>query len=223
MTFFDIFSNKSTKEKGKKESRIKIIIDNRERNSLVPSELTNLGFQIEFKQLEIADYLVNETAVERKTLSDLQSSIINKRIFSQLQNLKQYPNNLLIIEGADKDDKLFLHENAIRGFILSVFLDYQTPIIFTKNEKDTALYLSILAKRTPKKPLSLRQSITFKDKKEQIQFILEGFPGVGPATAKKLVEKFKSLKNIINATKSELQPILGKKTTDFKALIESNL
>jgi len=83
MIFYNIFSKKQLKSKNEKEKR-KIIIDNRERNSLVASELLSLGFEIEFKQLPVADYIVNGIAIERKTLSDFKSSIINKRIIRQL-------------------------------------------------------------------------------------------------------------------------------------------
>ena len=81
MPFQDIFSKKEGRKKSKNEKRKTIIIDHREKNSLVPSELSALGFQIEFKQLEIGDYIINNTIIERKTSSDLKSSIINKRIF----------------------------------------------------------------------------------------------------------------------------------------------
>src|SRR3989344_8810775 len=94
MTFFNIFSKKQEKKNSEENKKAKIIIDNREKNSLVISELINLGTEIELKQLQIADYLVNDVAVERKTINDLQSSIINKRIFSQLKDLKQYRQNL---------------------------------------------------------------------------------------------------------------------------------
>jgi len=217
MTFFNIFSTKKNK---KEKPKIEIIADNREKQSLVISELISLGIQVELKQLPIADYLVNDIAIERKTISDLQSSIINKRILIQLTNLKQYKKSILIIEGDLDYNNLFIHENAIRGFLLSVPLDHQIPTIFTKNEKDTALYLSILAKKTPKKTSSIRESKSFKSKREQVKFILEGFPGIGPTTANKLIEKFKSLKNIIDAQEEEIYPILGKKYEEFKRLID---
>lgn len=211
----DIFSKKET-NKDKEESKLKIIIDNREKNSLVIAELIKNYVEIEMKQLEVADYLIGETAIERKTFSDLQSSIINKRIFDQLRNLKQYKEAILIIEG--ESDK-FIHENAIRGFILSTLLDSKVPIIFTKDESDTALYILTLAKRNPNKEPSLRQSITFKSKAEQQQYILEGFPGIGPVTAKALIKQFKSLKAIFEATEDQLEPILKAKTKDFLNLL----
>lgn len=217
MTFHNIFSNKESKEQ-----KIKIIIDNREKQSLVASELSNLGFQIEFQQLQVGDYLVNDVAVERKTISDLKSSIINKRIISQLLELKQYPKSLLLVEGISDEDIYsgIIHENALRGFLLSVALEFQVPLIFTKNEKDTAKYLSILAKKSPKKDFALRAGKIFKSKEDRLQFILEGFPNIGPVKAKSLISKFKSLKNIINSNEEELKEILGSRTKDFMDLLE---
>ena len=216
MSFYNIFSKKKIKEE-----KIKIIVDHRERNSLVISELIKNGFEIEFKQLPVADYLVKNTAFERKTISDFKSSIINKRIMSQLLELKLYKSYALIIEGIEEKDfyQGTLHENAFRGFVLSVLLDYQVPIIFTLNEKDTVKYLTVFAKKTKSSHTSIRASKIFLTEKEQIQFILEGFPNIGPATAKKLIEKFKTIKNIMNASEEDLKPILGKRTNNFLKII----
>lgn len=218
--FHNIFSKK--KEKRETNGNIKVIIDNREKNSLVPAELSSLNLEIEFQRLQIADYIVNNIAIERKTISDLKASIINKRIFSQIQELKQYPSCLLLIEGDIEEifNNEIIHENALRGFIIASILDYKVPIIFSKNEKDTALYISILAKKRDKKEFSIRPSKILFSKEEQSQFILEGFPYVGPVKAKALLNKFKSLKNIINASNLELQEILGKRANDFRNLVD---
>ncbi len=216
MPFLDIFSKKREKE----IKKVNIIIDYREKNSLVASELSSLGFQIEFKHLLVGDYLVNDIAIERKTFSDLQSSIINKRIISQLFHLKQYQKNLLVIEGFEEPYSKIIHENALRGFILSIALEYKVPIKKNKNSKDTANYLSVLAKKSPKKDFSLRASRFLETKEEQAQFILEGFPTIGPITAKKLLNNFKSLNNIVNASEEELTKIVGRKASAIKAIID---
>ncbi|MEK6893916.1 MAG: ERCC4 domain-containing protein [Nanoarchaeota archaeon] len=211
MTFFNIFSNKKIKENKKT-----IIADNRERNSLVISELVKLNHEVQFEQLEIADYLVNNIAIERKTKSDLASSIIDKRIFNQLENMKKYENHLLIIE----DDNLIsnINENAIKGFMLSTVLKYKIPIIYSNNSKDTAKYISILANKKEKEP-SIRQSRNFLSKEQQVQFILEGFPKIGPIKSKELIKEFKNLKNIANASKEDLEKILGKQAQEIYNLI----
>ncbi len=215
MTFHDIFSKKPLKEK---PSPI-IIVDHREKNSLVIAELMSLGIKIEFQQLEVADYIINSTAIERKTISDLISSMINKRIFSQLESLKQYENPLLIIENYQdlNLNETNLNENAIRGLILSISLDYKIPIIFTKDPKETALFMSLLAKKK-KSEISLRSKIQMSDS-QRLQFILEGFPSIGPITAKKLLEKYETIKAIINASEEEIKSLLGKKADKFLELI----
>ncbi|MCH7567850.1 MAG: hypothetical protein IIA87_00340 [Nanoarchaeota archaeon] len=217
MTFLNPFSKKKTKIKEKP----KVIVDHREKNSLVISELIKLGFEIEFKQLPVADYLINNTAIERKTIPDFKSSIINKRIMQQLLELKQYPSQILILEGLETEDPYSgaIHENAFRGFLLSIILEYQIPIIFTLNEKDTAKYISVLAKKQPKKESAIRASKIMLSDKEQLQFILEGFPNIGPIAAKKLLKHFKTLKNIANAVEDELKEIIGKKAERLYKLI----
>ena len=215
---FDIFSKR--KLKIRKEFSQKIIIDYREKNSLVISELSKLGFEIEFKELKVADYIIRDVAIERKTVLDFISSMKNKRLINQLEGLQQYKNKLLIIEGIEEqelytEDKIGMHPNAIRGFLLSILLKYKIPIIFTKNSEDTAKFILVLSKKESKE-LSLNVTRKSFDKKEQMQFIVEGFPGIGPKTAKKLLKEFKTIKDIINASEEKLQEIIGKKSEIFK-------
>lgn len=219
MPFFDIFS----KSKTPKKQEIKIIVDTREKNSLVASYLISLGFDIEFKQLPVADYLLGDTAIERKTLSDLSSSIINKRIFSQLLEIKQYPRALLFVEGSPNKPfrEGILNENALRGFLLSVALEHHIPIIFTQNEEDTAKYLSLLArKKENRSPSAIRPSKITLTPEQRMQYILEGFPQIGPVSAVNLIGRFKTLKNIVNAREESLEEILGKKAKSFMSLLD---
>ncbi len=220
MTFLNIFSKNKTSEIKKT-----IVVDNRETNSFVPIELQKLGFNLEFRQLPVADYLINNIAVERKTISDFKSSIIDRRIISQLEELKQYPSHLLIIEGIDSEDIYSgqIHENAFRGMLLAIVTEFKTPLIFTKNEKDTAKYLAVLANKKQKSEHPIRASKILLTEEEQVQFILEGFPNIGPASAKKLICEFKTLKNFVNASKEELEKIVGKKSEEIYNLLNKTL
>ena len=217
---FDIFSKR--KEKRKKLEKKKIIIDYREKNSLVVSELAELGFEIEFKELKVSDYIVNNVAIERKTVNDFISSMKNKRLVRQLEEMQQYKNKLLIIEGIDEqelytdsEERIGMHPNSVRRFLLSILLKHKVPIIFTKNYEDTAKFILVLSKRSSKE-MSLNVTKKTLNKKEQMQFIIEGFSGIGPKTAKKLFKKFKTIKNIINASQKELKEIIGKKSEIFR-------
>ena len=222
MAFYNIFSAKNEKPKKADEIKLKILVDNHEKNSLVPSNLSKLGVPFEFKHLEVGDYLISDIIIERKTFSDLQSSIMDKRILAQLENMKQYPKSLLIIEGEMENQSKIIHENAIKGFILSTLLNTKIPIIFTKDEEETAQYLYVLAKRLSKKEteVSLIAKRLSTSTETQKQFIIESFPGIGPTTAKKLLKHFKSIKAIVNAPNEELTKLIGKKADIFKQLLD---
>ncbi len=222
--FLDIFSKKPLRIK-KEIPKPKIIIDYREKNSLVVSSLIKLGFDTELKELKVADYLVNGIAIERKTISDFHSSMINKRIFNQIEELKQYENKLIIIEGLENKELYNdyqmngINANAIRGFLLSITLKHKIPVIFTKNSFDTAKFIEVLSKKKEKEA-SLNVTKKNLNKKEQMQFILESFSGIGPKNAKKLLEKFGNLKNIFNTSQEKLQEIIGKKSEIFLLIKE---
>lgn len=220
---FNIFSKKPGRESLEKP---KIEIDYREKNSLVVSELIALGLDVEVKELKVADYIVRGTAIERKTVSDFIGSMKNGRLLKQLEELKQYESILLVVEGIDEqelytdsEEVIGMHPNSVRGFLLSILLNYKVPVIFTKNYEDTARFISVLSRKKPREtPLNVTKK--FLDRKEQAQYILEGFPGIGPKTAKKLLKKFKTIKNIINAPEDELKKEIGKKADNLLRIIE---
>jgi len=223
---FNIFtkSERITQDNNHRE-KIKIQVDYREKQSLLPSELISLGLELEFKELKVADFIVRNVAIERKTVSDFISSMINKRLLRQLEELQQYEKKLLIIEGIDEqeiynDEEIGVHGNSIRGFILTILLRHNIPVLFTKDYKDSAKFIDLIA-RKKQTELSLVARKKARNKKEQMQFILESFPGIGPKTAKKLLQEFKSLKEIFNSPQENLQKLIGKKAEIFK-LIQEN-
>jgi len=215
----NIFSNKPIPQPNK----TKIIIDTREKQSLVASYLLEQNANIKFEKLEIADYLIKDTAIERKTFSDFISSMLNKRLFTQLTEIKKYPHYFIIIEGKETEHSL---DKPTKGMILSIITQYEIPIIFTASEQETAEYLLLLAKKQDKTKiqLSLRPSKSNLSPEQQKQFILEGFPGIGPTTAKQLLEKHKTLKQIFSLTEEELKQINKfdiNKIKRFKNLLEN--
>ena len=218
----NIFSKTETKSKTRAcpNPKTPIIIDTRESQSLITANLTEQKANISHELLEIGDYLINDTIVERKTYTDFLASITDKRLFNQIKEMKKYPIQYLILEGFDFSYKSRIHPNAIRGTILSAAR--QVPIIYTENESDTATFLIQIAKQQEKtkQEFSIRETKSRLTKEEQKQFILEGFAGIGPTTAKNLLKKFSSLKNIFNSTEKQLEKILNKKQIQkFKEIL----
>jgi Fanconi anemia group M protein len=204
-----------------KENKIIIFVDSREHASSVTKELfSHDDVKVITKALDIGDYVLSkDVCVERKTVEDFLSSMIDGRLFSQIINLRQnYQKPLIILEG--NMHELFtlrnIHRNSIIGALSSIALDYQVPIINVHDSRETAEYLYNIAKREQKgrdKEVSIRVGRKGLTLSEQQRFIVEGLPLVGPLLAKSLLEKFGSIKAIVDADEKQLQEVenLGKK------------
>ncbi|RLG90771.1 MAG: DEAD/DEAH box helicase, partial [Candidatus Hecatellales archaeon] len=155
-----------------KLSRLTVFVDGREANSAVVRELVRLGVNIKLQNLPVGDYIVSdEVVVERKSVSDFISSIIDKRLFSQAKSLAStYPKPVFIVEGENLyTGSSTVSAKAVRGAVLSLNLDYKIPVLQTKNPAETAAYLVLMAEREQlekkshptirgeKKPLSLKE------------------------------------------------------------------
>lgn len=212
-----ILDNQPKLKEFENKSNIKIYADNREKASPIIKELINQNIQIETKSLPSADYILSErVGVELKTKQDFLSSIIDKRLLSQIKDLKQnFQIPLIILQGQEDIYSLRkIHKNAIQGMLATIAISYQIPILETKNPIETANLLKIIAKReqeakTKDFPANLnKKPLTTK---EQQEFIIESFPTVGPSLAKNLLKEFKTIKNIINSTNLEKVQGLSKK------------
>jgi len=223
--FHNIFEKPNKKARTSNKIKPKIIADIHEKNSLVLSELKSSSeISLEITSLKIGDYFVGNTIIERKTASDFISSLISKRLIQQLIQMQEYEKRLIILEGdLEQNLKKYskINPNAIRGFILSIINNFKTPIIQTKDYKDTANYLILLSKQQikNKSEISLHSRIP-RTLNEQKKYILESFPSIGPIKAELLLEKFKSLSNIFNASEQELRELLKNQTKDFKEILE---
>ncbi len=214
---------KNTGKKSKKKIRPKIFADIHEKDSTILAELKeNKDIDLVINSLKIGDYLIGNTIIERKTTQDFISSMLNKRLIEQLKQMQPYKQRLLIIEGNINDLYIKINPNAIRGFILSIITNYNTNIIFTTGYKDTTNYLITFAKQQikPRIEISMHARIP-KNIEEQKQYVLESFPNIGPKKAKKLIKKFRTLSNVLNAPEEELKEILKNRTAAFKNLFNS--
>jgi len=198
----------------KPKDKILIFVDNREFNSKVVKELARLDCIVKPKQLEVGDYILSERLiVERKTSSDLISSIFDQRIFNQLKNMKlNFEKSILIIEGKNIYCERNVHPNSLRGAIASIAIDYSVPIIWTENEKDTAGILYWMAKREQieeKRNISIRGERKPLTTKEQQEFLVAGLPQVNTKISKRLLEHFKNPEKVFKASEEKLKKVQG--------------
>ncbi len=219
--------NISLKKFIKDEENVKIYADYREKGSGVLKELIDLGIKINLEKLDVADYVLSsDVGIEYKTIKDFVDSLIDGRLLTQVKELKKYEKPLVIVEGTDDIySQRKVHPNAIRGMIATITVDFNIPILYTKNFKDTASLLAVIAKREQIKQMKDISLHTQKPMtlKEQQEYIVSSLPGIGPSTAKPLLKKFKSVKKIMNASEEKLKKIdlIGeKKAKRIKEVLE---
>ncbi len=199
-----------------------IYIDTREMRSGIAKKLRERGARIEIANLEVADYVLSErVGVERKTVDDFLDSIISsERLFSQILNLKRsYQRPVLIIEGENIYGKRRMSPHAIRGAIASIAVDFGMPVIFTRNEDETADFLLAIARREQEikgREVVLHADKTKRDVREELEYVVSAIPDVGPVIARNLLKKFGTVRSIANASTGDLMsvPKVGKKTAE---------
>jgi len=198
-------------EKREKKVEFDITVDHRETSSTLVKELVSAGFKITLEQLPIADYCIGERIyVERKTCQDFSKSIIDGRLFKEVSELKQNaPHCLLVIEGEDLYTASTLRPEAIRAAFVSIIIDFNLPIIWTKNGKETAQFFTTIARRElersqGKKTVRTRIEKAPEKISQTQEYIVAGLPGIDTVRAKNLLQNFQTIENIFTADEEEL-------------------
>jgi len=195
------------------EEKIKIFADYREKGSGVIKELAENDVVVNLEKLEYADYVVSSRCgIEMKTVEDFVDSIIDGRLLQQIKNLKNnFEKPVVVIEGTqDIYGVRNVHHNSILGMMATIAVSYGIPIIQTKNFKETSALLQIIAKREQEetsRDFNLHADRKPATLKEQQEYVVSSFPGMGLSLAKPLLKKFKTIKSIVNATEKELQEV----------------
>ena len=194
-------------------SQLRIVADEREKKSGIPNLLKGIGINLEIKTLPIGDYIVApETIVERKSISDLVSSVFDGRLFDQCSRMKenfQFP--IIIIEG-DTNEIEELTENPFifYGAVSSVAIDFKIPIISTPNASHTAkLLVSMCSRKDTTKGSFIKKIRNSNDIQRQQLSVLSSLPGVGEKTAIRMLEKFGTPLKVFSASSTELSKISG--------------
>lgn len=200
-----------------------IIADTRETKSDVIRELdTDSTVSLTLSSLSVGDYVLgNGVAVERKRTDDFVQSITadtERSLFTQAEELSTaYDTPILLIEGITNGlsslyDESNISNEAIRGAIHSLTLDYELTVLFTDNAADTAAQLATVARReqddsqTTVHPHGNKKT---KNTAEMQQYIISSLPHIGPVIADRLLEAFDTPTDILTASPDALTGIEG--------------
>lgn len=207
-------NQKTLKDYAKKDKQVKIVVDQREYRSNVVKNLAVKGVFVEPQQLDVGDYVLSSRiGVERKSVDDFLDSLIDGKLFKQVSRLRDaYSRPILLLEGEGLLTKRNINHNAIFGSLVSIIVDFGVPVISTKDALETADMLYTMGRREQredKKAVAVRGEKTAMSLRERQQFVVEGLPNVSAVLAKRLLDRFGSIKGIVNASDEELQEVAG--------------
>lgn len=180
-----------------------------------PKKLRALGITSSMPENYGADFLIvaqkRRIGVQRKQFpGDLLASLNDGRLYNQIPYLRELDHALVIIEGQGKwtqDGELIADKyhrftmQQMHGLMFSIMFEYGIPVMWVKDMDATAEVLVRLEEWANKsKHMSLRsRSGPGKDSYGQVsqrhlaQHILQGFPGVGPELAGRMVDHFEGV------------------------------
>lgn len=197
------------------ENGKKIIADDRETSSAVVECLHNKsGVSLEIRRLESGDYAIgNQMLVERKTTRDFVDTLVERDLLGQIRqmaNACEHP--VLIIEGTDLYAQRNISPNAIRGALAAISVQQGVSVFMVSGPEETAEMLYVLMNRELGEPSgrpSLHHHKSYRSEREQLEYILSSFPGIGPHQSRILLEHFGSLSAVIQASEEELRAVDG--------------
>ena len=207
---------------------VRVVADEREKNSRIPDLIRASGGSVDFAQLPVGDYIVSpEEVVERKTVRDLISSIFDGRLYIQCSQLiKHFQKPVIVIQGniseladipadIDPDKARRLAERVPLAYeaIAAIIMEFRIPVVHTPSAEYTAQFLLTLARRSLKDGKATGPLLR-KIKKENPVYVqqlsvLSSVPGIGDKLAIRLLQKFQTPARALSASAAELATIPG--------------
>jgi Fanconi anemia group M protein len=192
-------------------NKVLIFVDTRE--SSIIEYFKQYDCVIQKKMLLYGDFICSDrVCIEKKVVKDFIQSITDKRLFQQLNAMKDnFEKPILIIEG---EESLYgsLYPNVIRGALAAITVDLSIPILWSRDLADTAGLIYWIAKREQideKREVVLRNKKVPETIKEKQEYLVSSLPDVSSVRAKDLLKHFKSPQKIFNANEKELQEVKG--------------
>jgi Fanconi anemia group M protein len=196
-----------------------ILVDHREGDSNIPKILKRQDdVRVEIKNnMEVGDFIVSDrVGVERKGPTDFLDTLVGERGFDQIKALVNNYDRAVVMVEADSPTDLYgrrgIPDEAIRSAITTMYADFEAEVLFTGGQEETAKQLATLARReqterdTEVNAHGQKETSTLT---EQQEYIVSSMEGIGPATAKNLLERFGGVRSVFTASKEELRGVDG--------------
>jgi len=211
-------------------SKFRVVADERERPSGIPELLRAFGLQVEYRMLDVGDYIVSpKCAVERKQERDFLKSLYSGRLFDQVHRLCEvYSHPVLLVESEMPSiAKQMTKPRAFWGALTTLTFQYGLSIFFTAEAQQTADFIYTLTKHKyfakPKGPFIQKKPKTVSLEKAQLSLV-SNLPGIGPKLADRALKRFETVRKVFSASIAELSSVDGigrKKSEKISAVLDA--
>jgi Fanconi anemia group M protein len=192
---------------------MRAVVDFREKPSRIIELMIARGVDVQTKHVTCGDVILDGViTVERKTADDFIVSIIDGRLFRQVANLKKNCDHpVLLIEGNPFRTGLKVSRSAIRGALLSVQTVWNVPVVYSRSVEDSIELMLIMAHQFKRlsSVMPLRSGYRPRRISTRQLYVLQGFPGIGPHLAKRLLNHFGSVDAVLGASSETLKGVKG--------------
>ena len=177
-------------------------------------------------RLPVGDYQIDGRLLfERKRLVDFAESIIGGRLFRQawrLANARQ--RSAIIMEGRSPELKRSnMRREAIQGALITLSLGFGIPVLRSSSPEESARLMIYAVRQVWSEHLKAvhrfgRRPVSRLKRK---LYMLQGLPGIGPAKALRLLDRFGSVRAVCNAAPDELESVYGVGVHTAKAIVDT--
>ena len=192
---------------------MRAVVDFRETPSGIIDLMRARGIDVQTKHVTCGDVILDGVVtVERKTAGDFIVSIIDGRLFRQVANLKKNCDHpVLLIEGNPFRTGVKVSRSAVRGALLSVQTVWNVPVVYSRSIEDSIELMLIMTHQFKKlsSVMPLRSGYRPRRISTRQLYVLQGFPGIGPHLAKRLLNHFGSVAAVLGASSEALRGVKG--------------
>ena len=186
---------------------LEVIVDTREPKWLADL-LAEFGAKVVRAPLPMGDVATDKVVIERKTLADLAASVVDGRLWDQLNRMAASQRAFfLVVHGFESGPVDLLPWSTVLGAVASVAVRYLVPVLWVPGARDAAELIYKICLKAEEGKLGRPRAPRPKgyDYYSRLARLLR----VPRPVAKSLMDEFGTVRRLAEATPEEIQRVRG--------------
>ncbi len=169
------------------------------REKTIIEKMRNMSVEYKIQNLVLGDFIIGDIIIERKTLDDLSSSIMDGRYKEQKERLKNHPRSIYIVEGLNKTNNHGISYETLLSAMISIMIRDNIFVMRSTSLEETVKLLVLIDKKNENEFV---ETVKYDRKKqiepdEAVKEMLSCIPGINNKIASKISLKFDSVSELV--------------------------